>query len=57
MAFQLYMVSKMAKLQPSRLAGMSGRIEFVTYGLIVHLLLLPTLLRCSSVTFGYRTMT
>jgi hypothetical protein len=31
-----------------------GRIEFVSYGLVVHLLLLPTTHRCVAVAFGYR---
>ena len=31
-----------------------GRIEFVSYGLVVHLLLLSTTHRCVAVAFGYR---
>jgi hypothetical protein len=32
----------------------SGRIKFISYGLVVHLLLLPTSPHDDAVTFGYR---
>src|SRR5690606_37676942 len=38
----------------SRLAGTSGRIEFVSYGLAVRLPLLSTSFRNDAVTVGYR---
>lgn len=38
----------------SRLASRPGRIEFVSYGLLVHLPLLSTSPRGDAVTFSYR---
>jgi hypothetical protein len=38
----------------SRLAEISGRNGFVSYGLVVHLLLLPTPPRDDAVTVGYK---
>ena len=40
-----------------RLPDRLGRIEFVSYGLVVHLLLLPTPPRGDAVTIGYRLVT
>jgi len=41
----------------SRLPGRLGRIGFVAYGLIIHLLLLSTSLHSDAVTFGFRSVT
>jgi hypothetical protein len=38
----------------SRLVDTAGRIEFLSYGLVVHLLLLPTPPHGDAVIFGYR---
>jgi hypothetical protein len=46
--------SKMTSLLTSRLVDTAGRIEFLSYGLVVHLLLLPTPPHSDAVIFGYR---